>query len=267
MMELTQLDFAGRGADLRQQFRQVACDFSTASPLMMYLLSCLSSDTQFFILYRIVKKNPIPTYNDWRNLYRPVTYNLSKSWHFWTIVILAGLVTIVGLIQMGLTVWHAPMLFSWSNAGLVIAAIIVLFTWFLVLILFSGDPTTLVLIGFVTGPIGNLVFAILLSYGFIDLQYIIVIMIFQIIAFPSTVCFYFASVAALQFLAPGQVVTIWTLLTAGCLFLWVIGSRRHRAAQNPLHGILGTQSNSIFSTHTMRQKGLLKVLWSRLYRR
>jgi hypothetical protein len=64
-----------------------------------FLLSGLPPQLQLKMLYSLIN-NRRPQKSDWQRIFKPLKYTFSKSWHYRTILIVAGIASLIALVQM-----------------------------------------------------------------------------------------------------------------------------------------------------------------------
>lgn len=64
-----------------------------------FLLSALEPKLQLKLLYQLVN-NRRPNQKDWTRIFQPLKYTFSKSWHYRVILIVAGIASLIALVQM-----------------------------------------------------------------------------------------------------------------------------------------------------------------------
>jgi len=233
-----------------------------ASPRWRYLLHSLTLSLQFDLVRRLMD-GPIPTRSDWLDIFRPVTYEFRTGWHYRVILALAAIVSILALGQMAAIVLHSPILLSWRNGLVSAAALAVVLSWYvfwrgLARLHIPHDPEYLFFYGLL-GPILALppllygVYGTILSLLANDLdeakEYVKVILVFVSFFGWLPALGYFVTVSLLSVLPWQYVVLVWVTLLVTCAALWLLGKRRHRAAQNPLRGILEAQVSGASLAH------------------
>lgn len=227
---------AGTGAsDALSAFVEKTCALMQASPRWRYLVSSLPPTIQFNLLLRLVQ-GPRPTPDDWRNIYRPVRYHYKTSWHYRAILALVALASVGALGQIAATLAFAPVLLGWHTMGMLGAGVVVLWGWFVLWrdgitrkpeLLLSG------LLGLVAVPYTLYTAAVVYREHLTLGHYIAYIPL----AFWSLTIAVLLSAALGWVLAPLFVVLVWLVLVGAGLALWLVGSRRDRAARNPLRGL------------------------------
>jgi hypothetical protein len=198
-------------ASLRETFIK-ATSFSDADSQWQRLMNCLPLDIKFDLLYRLLK-GPQPTQSDWRNLFRPIQYSFARSWHFLLVVGATLPISLVGLVQIYVTIAHSETFFTWANAGLVAAVLMDAWFWLMTLALMEADSFLMLL----TGPIGALyshsflpstgLFGALYPRSFLNIAEITMdLTIALVLCLPSTTVLYFATRYGLNFLSESQIV-------------------------------------------------------------
>ncbi|MCA6510428.1 MAG: hypothetical protein IM542_04190 [Pseudanabaena sp. M165S2SP1A06QC] len=64
-----------------------------------FLLSGLPAQLQLKLLHSLIK-NRRPQKSDWQRIFKPLKYTFSKSWHYRIILIVAGVASLIALVQM-----------------------------------------------------------------------------------------------------------------------------------------------------------------------
>jgi hypothetical protein len=88
---------------------------------------------EMFVLLRSLVNITKPTLNDWRNIYRPITYNFEQSWHYRAILFLAGLISVFAVSEI---VYNLSQ--SWNIISIqtfliyIISGVWLLFGWFFI---------------------------------------------------------------------------------------------------------------------------------------
>lgn len=315
---------AGRVAFLiERSFRTAPKESSTLDPrlsiplysvgtkneaLKQYLLDTVPTTQRVKLLQRMSKTRRAITQNDWINLSRPVEYDFNRGWHYRVVLIVAFIISIIGLSLAVFTIGRSQVLFIWTNVLTFIMAVsiisgwlylwnknwdskefvlylflgivhlpfisfalsivvfgtnilwsgivgIIFFSWFFVPIgVLVGLMTTIsinvgMLCGMIVSAIAGVLSGILSNLDFFDFYRDIVdtyredsgvitkkILLGGWLGLP--LANYFTTKLMIGFLPVWTVVLIWTCLLGICALLWWRGRWRHRAAQNPLSGIL-----------------------------
>ncbi|BAZ09447.1 signal transduction protein [Calothrix sp. NIES-4071] len=204
-----------------------------------------------------------PEPRDWTNIYRPVKYQFGNSWHYRALVVLFTAICVIAVSSMVSIILNSPVLFSWINALVLLAAMLIIGmnSW---CFLFKNDifdtcrEDVHSMLFIIFSPIAVTIMLILdllkKERNFIDLYD-------YILAFGFTFWFpieaYFMTIIMLKFILPIHVILIWLIWIASVGILWWIAQKRQREAQNPLTGILGSQLSGASSNY-LRSKRLFR---------
>jgi len=218
-----------------------------------YLFGGLSAPLQFKLLRRLLQKEPAPSLDDWRNIFRPV-YEFKDSWQGWGVNLALTLLCLLGLWELGSAIWQSPQLLSWENglSALMMLALTALLWWVgrgqldleaIELIMFFGFLSFGPLAGYTLAVItGNWVYGAIV--GAIDVAIggaiddaiggaIVGAIGYSLIYLPTRL---FAD--QWGWTAAAGFWLVWLVWSVG---LWRYGARRQRQAQNPLRGLLDSQ--------------------------
>ena len=207
-------------------------------------IEMLSPELQFDLLRRLFVTRE-PTISDWSNIFRPIKYKFSMSWHYMLIVCVIALLTVISLFSISSYLLQSPTLASWPTVILSLSAMSLLTAWLLFLtkgILFENRsaPSSLVicLLGFVLFPIVlGIVLTDLIRREPLDFKAVRLSQLLAIAGFTPSIG-YFSTMEMLKYLTAKQTFAIWSgLIILLSLIAW-IGRRKEIAARNPLHGIL-----------------------------
>ena len=120
---------ASLSAERRVQMIEETLGAINASLRWRFLLATLLPSLQFDLLHRLIEGPRLPTRDDWRNIFRPAKYEFKTGWHYRGILAIAAIVSIIALVQMTATILRSPKLLSWGNGAVLVAAIVMLWTW------------------------------------------------------------------------------------------------------------------------------------------
>lgn len=87
---------------------------------------------QFDFVARILSGRK-PTQNDWSNVLREEAYIFSASWHYYTILVIAGFLSIISVGYMGWNIYLSQTLLSYWNVFLGFLILAILYDWFIFL--------------------------------------------------------------------------------------------------------------------------------------
>ena len=188
---------------------------------------------QFDLVTRILSGRK-PTQSDWSNVLRKEVYKFNTSWHYYLILVIAGILSIISVGYMVFNVYHSQTLLSYWNIFLGILIFAILYDWYAFLIealpsvsspwlSYPDDFRDYFIFGMVTVPfnITNLVDIRLLPF----------------MVWAPTIG-YFTTTFMLNFVSWLVVALIWVIIIGGCVSLGIIGLRKDKQSKNPLRGIL-----------------------------
>lgn len=179
-----------------------------------------------------------PGQSDWLNVLRKEIYEFDTGWHYYLILVIAGILSIISVGYMALNIYHSQTLLSYLNVFLGFLIFAILYDWFIFLTssLYLSDDPDYFLVFFILGVFAApaLAFDNLPQHG-LDLEDIIGILPFM--AWAPTVG-YFTTAFLLIFVSWLVAALIWVIIIGGCISLAVIGSLKDKRSKNPLKGIL-----------------------------
>ncbi|MBE9594756.1 MAG: HEAT repeat domain-containing protein, partial [Proteobacteria bacterium] len=174
-----------------------------------------------------------PTQSDWSNVLRKEVYTFGRSWHYYVILVIAGVLSIISIGYMGLNIYHSQTLLSYWNVFLCFLIFTILYTWSIflsssLLLDFDNPGDFLVLF------IGGVVVVPVAIFEFHDAED------FGLLPFMTwaPAIGYFTTTFLLIFVSWLVAALIWVIIIGGCISLAVIGSRKDKRSRNPLKGIL-----------------------------
>jgi hypothetical protein len=91
-----------------------------------YLFGALAPTVQIDLLYQLSRKEPIPTQDDWRNIFHPVSYEFNGSRQARVFKLCLALVCMLGLWALGISISQTTQLVSWQTALTVLGVIALL---------------------------------------------------------------------------------------------------------------------------------------------
>ncbi len=94
-------------------------------PVWLYLLAGLPEALQFRLLQRVLD-GPVPTPDDWRNVFHPAQYEFARSWQARGVKSLLLLVLGLNLWGVVETLLRSTQLWTWGNAGAALLGILAL---------------------------------------------------------------------------------------------------------------------------------------------
>jgi hypothetical protein len=180
-----------------------------------------------------------PTQNDWSNVLRKDVYDyeFDTSWHYYLILVIAGVLSLISVGYMGWNIYHSQTLLSYWNVFLGILIFAIIYDWGIFLTESLSEPqlsfSDEFLFYFVAGVIIVPSVAIrgLRSRDLDDLGRL------PFMVWAPTIG-YFTTIFMLNFVSWLVVALIWGIIIGGCISLAVIGSRKEARSMNPLKGIL-----------------------------
>jgi energy-coupling factor transporter ATP-binding protein EcfA2 len=167
-----------------------------------------------------------PTQSDWVNVLRKEVYEFDTSWHYYLILVITGILSIISVGFIGWNIYHSQTLLSYWNLflGLLIYAIVYVFLTSLYWLRFRF---------IVSFPLTRTVFPpFFISRHLAFLRFFIS----RALALPAIG--YFTTIFLLNFVSWLVVALIWVIIIGGCVSLAVIGLRKEERSRNPLKGIL-----------------------------
>ena len=178
-----------------------------------------------------------PGQSDWLNVLCKVFYEFDTGWHYYLILVIAGVLSLISVGYMGWNIYHSQTLLSYWNVFLGILIFAIIYDWFIFLtssLDLSGDPDEFLLI-FILG-VFIVPFSIFadLRYNVLDLKDLVLL---PFMAWAPAVG-YFTTAFLLNFVSWLVAALIWVIIIGGCISLAVIGSRKEARSKNPLKGIL-----------------------------
>ena len=100
-------------------------DFSD-DPGWRYLFDRLSASLQVGLVRCLIRENPQPNRNDWRNVFRPVAYEFETSWESKGIRTMLAVLCSLSLWEAGNIMINSPQLLSWGNGLAVVVGLILI---------------------------------------------------------------------------------------------------------------------------------------------
>jgi hypothetical protein len=97
----------------QERFIAQALDEIGASLMWRRLFRSLDISSQFDLLHRFIKRERMPTTDDWRNIFQPVEYEFEGSWHAWGIKAALFILLILSLCEVLIT--FTPQLMVWEK--------------------------------------------------------------------------------------------------------------------------------------------------------
>ncbi|BAZ09446.1 signal transduction protein [Calothrix sp. NIES-4071] len=252
--------------DLQASFIKEILETIKATKKYCYLWTALPLGIKFDLLTRFLTPQVgKPKQKDWINIYRPVKYQYSKSWHYRTLVALFVVLGLISVLSVSNIILNSSVLFSWSNALIPLATILIIGmnSWCFLLNNDSYNELRedvdfigiLILFGPIVLPIGLIIDLFNKQKYFTDFyDYILVLGL----TFLFPVEAYYATILMLKNMPLIYVVLIWLTWIAAVGILWRIARKLLREARNPLTGILGSRLNST-SSH-LKSKSLFRLL-------
>lgn len=272
---------------LRENIKKVL-DNKINNPSLRYLLNSLTNK-QLLLLFQRLENGPIPTTDDWLNIFRPLKYEFYKSWHYRIILILT-IVASIAIFGQALYLTLANKMVGFGLISLILATMAIFFrTDYYQNPIFSQIKSHNIQFNeeikycymkknlesikshqkdildyfhsrenyissiekyadFTWEPkptdynrISNFARYLFLidsfSYNLYFRTMQKVIMYNSIIGFYSIIIALFTLTLPIS-LAWYYIALLWLTLIGTCSMLWLIGKRRERKAQNPLHGLI-----------------------------
>ena len=236
--------------NIKEQFiDQCLREAGEVSKLWQSLFNSLELNMKLELFYRFLTQFRLftPSRNDWRNIFRPLTFEFSNSWHYANIVKehKSGL---VALRQMALIVFNSSPLMSWTNGMILVAALAIILGWIFPFFDISDD-------NIIWEKANNILTYFLIGF-FLPIPLILDINdgLFNVKTLPSIpyivwfpVIIYFTSIFLLSFISWQFIMLVWVILFIFGGILWWDGNKRERAAKNPLQGII--KKDSVLGQH------------------
>jgi len=215
------------------------------TPKLERLIKLAAPPTLKELLGRWRGEDSNPTINDWRSLSAPISYRFKTGWHYRTIQALFVSAIALTLISIYFSFREASQdWFRWHVIGLAATvASLALPT----LVIFIADEVRTIrrVLSPYTNPvelleeIGDSLWEMFFSTSdFFGIFMTISLFVYQ------PLIIYFTSSFISRFLGIAYIVLIWLAVIVSVFMLFRIGSRKDRAARNPLRGILGSQDAS-----------------------
>ncbi|MGK7886534.1 MAG: NACHT domain-containing protein [Crocosphaera sp.] len=231
-----------------QFFREAQGD----SELLQSLFKRLELNVRLELFYRFLTQfsQVTPSRNDWRNIFRPLKFEFSKSWHYKIILTLLAIMSVVAITQIALIILNSSPIISWTNGLIMATALAIIIGWFIPFFDMSHyfpkwDEPKRILYFFTIGFMIPLVLLWVIferNFNFCMLSMLLYFVWFTAIIF-------FTSIFLFTFFSWQFVILVWVILFTFVRILWQDGNRRERAAKNPLKGIIKPKKDSILGQH------------------
>jgi len=219
------------------------------TPTWRLIFLGLPTEVQIDLLGRLLigclpgrKEHLTPTEDDWRSIYRPVRFDLSRSWHYRVNVLAVVLISVFDVVCLVDRIQHSPKFMSWGNAlSLVSAGLVMVWCGTVIYQLKKavGEMGAMFLASFL-GPlvsIAGVVFDISRkTLGFNTLLGAVVITNWNLVSA------YYVTRALLGVYSWPAVAAIWFVFLGVVVTLWRMGKLRDRKARNPLQEIIPPQN-------------------------
>ena len=194
-------------------------------------LKSMDKKLQFDFVRRILSGRK-PTQSDWLNVLRKDVYEFDTSWHYYTILVIAGFLSIISIGYIGWKIFNSETLLSYWNVFLGFLIFAVLYDWYCFLhYSFKAILSHYLFLDYfilgvskVPSDLTNLE----IPEGFLLLPFM---------AWAPAIG-YFTTAFLLNFVSWLVVVLVWVIIIGGCISLTVIGLRKDERSKNPLKGIL-----------------------------
>ena len=206
---------------------------------LLNILNFLKSKMQFKLFPRLIGYTS-PTINDWENVFSPIKYKFKKSLHFKLIILIIVSVSLVSLYEI-IIYFLISSISIWKNSIFIFAILsIVGFFYGLNYSFDKNRYLSIAVFGFIKIPM-NFIFSIIYTLKYKELIFIgkdEFWKFFPSLLFSPSIA-YFTTLAMLNLSFSWWTITgNWLIFVLTITLLYLVGLRKKREAQNPLHGLL-----------------------------